>query len=353
MLYRDIVVQDIINKVSMRYDKNVKLADIFKHYDTKITSESPLHFAYEWDVETSESIHLWRSASRNDEFGDEATKMYDLHDLVDSVCRALNNNKDSDCYRSFSKLLCVPLFKYKSGTLVHRKDIVNTVTLHLTVNYYDLLNECFDSYDMLVLVPFRYLLDEKYLLEHIKDYFYGFDDGLREYGGIEYTDIAGFTIDVSKTKRNWLNNAFRDMGSNVGIKTEASYAKDAEVVCYDNGWYVDYEEIDFTSHISIIRIYYLLVVYCGNVLAEKYLTTVSVSIPDIDNSRITNIIGTYLNANRAIELKSLSRLTCYKFPEKISAYDDFYHMCNDLLSLYMFDPNDYTTFIDFWKKLDK
>lgn len=344
----------------MKHHKNVKLANIFERYDTKSTFESPLHFAYEWNIETSENMHLWRSASRNDDFGDVETKMDDLHDLVDAVHLTLNNNKGCAYYRSFSKLLCIPLFKYKSNTLIYRNDAINTVLLHLNINYYDLLNECYDSYDMLVPVAFRYLLDEKYLLEHIKDYFYDyydeFDDGLREYGGIEYADIVGFIIDVSKTERNWLNNAVKDMGSDKGIKTEASYNKDAEVICYDNGWYVDsidYGEIKFTSHISIIRIYYLLIVYCGNVLAEKYLTTVSVSIPDIDHNRITSIIGTYLNANRQLELKSLSRLRCYKFPKKISTYDDFYRMCNDLLSLYMFDPNDYATFIDFWKKLDK
>lgn len=153
---------------------------------------------------------------------------------------------------------------------------------------------------------------------------------------MEYEGIAGFVINVSKTKRDWLNNAVIDMCFGRGIKTVASYDKDAEVICYADSEYVYDKEMMFASHVSIIRIYYLLAVYCGNVLADKYLNTVSAFIPDIDSNKITNIIGTYLRANRTIELKSLSRLTCYKFPEKISTYDDFYHMCSDLLSLYMF-----------------
>jgi hypothetical protein len=223
------------------------------------------------DVDNNSKVFCFRA--EKDDINNPSNKFREANNLkmcIDEMMfgtrDAINNKKDSELFKSYSKMLAAPLFKYyASNRLVISELEINTVEFQMTVNCFDWNGEGDTSWDnngnehdryhseiFEVCVPIKEVTSAKRMYTYMWDFLDGnlsvsyvtdtLEDGrtCRDYlMSIDSVDIemTGFTIDVSYLDRekfdNYLNNA--DPYSSK-LKRFASYKKDLEVISTDSSY---------------------------------------------------------------------------------------------------------------------
>ncbi len=177
-------------------------------------------------------------------------------EIMSEIRNAVNNN--GSIFRSYSKYLAAPLFKY-FGVLYVNRLVTNSVDSSITTSFFDWfdhfdangnkLNRYYEETEY-INVPIKYLASKKFFFSYISQIY---DLQYKDVDEMEFT-IHAVTIDVSNIDRNCLDEYYNDKGEN-WFKRYASYRKDKEVLTTDeNPIYI----IKNKKMIQLIRFIYLL-----------------------------------------------------------------------------------------------
>lgn len=258
-----------------------------------------------------------------------------INKIFDYVRDAVNNDDNSYKFKSYSKALCIPLFKYfgesniDSPLLVIKELRTNSVSInaeyyifywfededgnrynvsylyespidiHILLNKELFFRELYREVD----VPSIYIVED----EETEDYSYLLDiDNIQ-------VQLCNFTLDVSQFNRNSLDNLYK---FDTKFKRIASYKKDREVISsepiYAGDMIVGKQET-----ILFIRILYLMKIYnkeineaCySSLLNNEYEELITFSKEEVD---IINFIDKYLNRNLYFESRALDEIVGLK-----------------------------------------
>ncbi|WP_097005308.1 hypothetical protein [Lacrimispora amygdalina] len=261
------------------------------------------------DVDKNSETFCFRAErdDRNDSYN-KLRKANNLKMCMDEMMfgtrDAINNKKDSEYFKSFSKMLAAPLFKYyNSNRLVISELKINTIEFQMMVNCFDWNGEGDTSWDnngnehdryhaeiFEVCVPIKEITSAKRMHSYMWDFLDGnlevsyvkdtLEDGsvCRDYLMSIYSvdiEMIGFTIDTSCLYREKFDNYLNSADPNGSkLKRFASYKKDLEVISTDSG-YIKWD-INNPDLIQLIRFLYLLRIsnYPGDFkfMIEKIIT---------------------------------------------------------------------------------
>lgn len=242
---------------------------------------------------------------------------YMLSELMYSICNAVNNTSDNSNYKSYSKNLAAPLFKYISPKLIIEYKNINYLMINLQVQIFEWVGENGISWDRYgneisrnheeereITIPFRAFCSKKELFKELEDYF----ELLVDIDDVDF-EIIGCTIDVSAIDRN-VADKYYERYDLPKFKRFASYKSDAEIISTES----EYGEHKIVIHnqdfIDIIRFMYILcianketkfnIIY--NALKNKELGDFSGYTKEI------NWIYNYLYNNKQSELEGYQKI---------------------------------------------
>lgn len=329
--YRTCTEEDKINKqAEIDFNKKVKRGEIeykdIEAYDEIVSSlkkqnyiciKCMENYSKECEIEKSNSA-LNKIQIKREEWKFNATKdISAFHAILMTEIRDSLNNQDS-IFRSYSKYLAAPLFKYSNnGSLYINHFITNSISAEFTVSFFD-RDDHFDSFGnkknryyqetQFTELPLRVLASKENLTSYILP---NIDLSDRDIDNIEFT-INDVTVDISNIKRSSFDQYYNSKDE-IWIKRFASYKKDKEILTtIQSPNYV----IKNKKLLQLIRFIYLLKIsltytYSINEFIYDLCDSKHLNLVISDNERIAfSFICEYLNDsnNVVIEKQQYSEL---------------------------------------------
>ena len=255
-----------------------------------------------------------------------------INKIFDNIRDAVNDNKEAYKYKSYSKALCVPLFKYigdkgsPNPSLIMKKLRINSISINVV---YDLFywfedldgNRYVESYLTDSQLDLEIFLNKELLFKHLYqnldvpsmfiveeksgdlDYLLDIDDIRMQ--------ICNFTFDISELKRQALDEYYESNENSAKFKRMASYKKDREVIStepfsnFDDLIISNQETIVFIRLLYIIKIYNINVKYSLKEMLEKAEEIIEFSKQD----KLTIIyICRYINLKIGFERRTFNEI---------------------------------------------
>lgn len=251
-----------------------------------------------------------------------------LSDMMEGIRDAVNNSdNNSNIFKSYSKYLVAPLFKYNNGDtpLLMNKLQINTLDIDIEVDCFNWFGDGDISYDtngnqmdryhgayFNETISFKELTSKEKLFKRIWDLI---DE---EFGDlVDYMDvdnvratIKDITIDISQIDRDCFDRYFDDEGK-TKFKRYASYKRDKEVITTKRFSYMEGCCIKNPKALQFLRFIYILKIglcyteeideFVSRTLNNEYSEQIQF---DEEDRRAFNIILEYLQSDEIVEMES-------------------------------------------------
>ncbi|MDU1604963.1 MAG: hypothetical protein E6845_18570 [Clostridium sp.] len=278
-----------------------------------------------WCFRSAQNDEIYNYMSQNYKFKN-ADKISDvLSDMMEGIRDAVNNSdNNSNIFKSYSKCLTAPLFKYNNGNtpLFINKLHINSLDIEIEVDCFNWFGEGNLSYDtngnemdryhgayFNETISFKELTSKEKLFKRIWDLIDGEFGDLVEYMDVDNVSatINGITIDISQIDRDCFDRYFDDEWE-TKFKRYASYKKDKEVITTKgfsgiHGWCIRNPIVlQFLRYVYILKINWCYTEdveeFVCRTLENKYTDKIQF---DEEDKRAFNIFLEYLNDDSVLD----------------------------------------------------
>lgn len=317
-----------IDKTIDKYNKKLGC----RTYNVKKGDESILSAAYGININEEKKQWCFRSAKENElheyneiyqprKFSNSDEFDTTLYEMMDGIVNAVNNNDYDNIYKSYSKCLAAPLFKYNYGNnpLIINKLDLNTLDVMIQVDCFnwhgdkgmscDIYGNEMEQYHAEFLnenISFKELTSKGKLFEKVEEFVDNEIPVEDMYVDNITVSIDDITIDISEVGRNNFDKYFKDERL-TQFKRHASYKKDLEVITTRGEYGYNFAYVKNKNILQLIRYMYILKLnYCytgeinlfiSTILKNKYKDIITFCEEDIRSFRM---FYTYLSNEQNI-----------------------------------------------------
>lgn len=207
-----------------------------------------------------------------------------LKEMMEGIREAVNNTDIKNNYKSYSKYLAAPLFKYssKNSCLMINRMLTNTIDATIEIHCFDWIDSFDENGDKKnryhaeyyeTIIPVKELTSKKQLLNKTNDFIEDEVGWKSDYMDIDniILEIKNLTIDISESSRNCFDKYYNEHWQK-WFKRHASYKKDKEIITTKD--FYEMEGYCIQNHLVLQFVRFIYILKISKCYSEKVETFV-------------------------------------------------------------------------------